>query len=122
MKTRHHLKSANKKHHHAQSRKHSHHHHHNTHRHRRKHWVLNPFRQEDEDEVLAKRTHNRRRWSHVFPLGEAEFVSNATARVSSLRDLMNSHIKVLCCYFMTETSRWPQLEITLSTRNFTNND
>lgn len=44
--------------------------HHNTQRRRRKHWVLNPFRQDDEDEVLAKRTHNRRRWSHVFPLGE----------------------------------------------------
>lgn len=52
-------------------RTHSHHHH--SHRHRRKQWVLNPFRQEDEDEVLAKRTHNRRRWSHVFPIGEAEF-------------------------------------------------
>ena len=37
----------------------------------RKHGLrLNPFRQEDENEVLAKRTHNRRRWSHVFPLGE----------------------------------------------------
>lgn len=43
---------------------------HTTQRRRRKNWVLNPFRQEDEDEVLAKRTHNRRRWSHVFPLGE----------------------------------------------------
>ena len=45
-------------------------HHQSTQRRRRKHWVLNPFRQDDEDEVLAKRTHNRRRWSHVFPLGE----------------------------------------------------
>ena len=35
--------------------------------------VFNPFRQRDEDEVLAKRSHNRRRWSHVFPVGEAEF-------------------------------------------------
>lgn len=48
-------------------------HHHHSYRHRRKVWALNPFRQEDEDEVLAKRTHNRRRWSHVFPLGEDEF-------------------------------------------------
>jgi len=40
---------------------------------RRKPWVLNPFRQQDEDEMLSKRTHNRRRWSHVFPPGEAEF-------------------------------------------------
>lgn len=67
--------------HHSQARKYISYHHHsnhhnNTQRHRRKHWVLNPFRQEDEDEVLAKRTHNRRRWSHVFPLGEAEFVRN----------------------------------------------
>lgn len=34
---------------------------------------FNPFRQSDEDEVLAKRSHNRRRWSHVFPVGEVEF-------------------------------------------------
>jgi hypothetical protein len=32
--------------------------------------AFNPFRQSDEDEVLAKRSHNRRRWSHVFPAGE----------------------------------------------------
>lgn len=47
-------------------------------------WVLNPFRQEDEDEVLAKRTHNRRRWSHVFPLGEAEFKKHAGPNWKSL--------------------------------------
>ena len=35
--------------------------------------VFNPFRQSDEDEVLATRSHNRRRWSHVFPAGEVEF-------------------------------------------------
>ena len=35
-------------------------HHRHSNRHRRKQWVLNPFRREDEDEVLAKRTHNRR--------------------------------------------------------------
>jgi hypothetical protein len=35
--------------------------------------AFNPFRQSDEDAVLAKRSHNRRRWSHVFPLGEVEF-------------------------------------------------
>jgi len=35
--------------------------------------AFNPFRQQDEDEVLAKKSHNRRRWSHVFPLGEIEF-------------------------------------------------
>lgn len=35
--------------------------------------AVNPFRQSDEDEVLAKRSHNRRRWSHVFPVGEVEF-------------------------------------------------
>ncbi len=54
------------------------------HRYRRKVWVLNPFRQEDEDEVLAKRTHNRRRWSHVFPLGEAEFKKHAGPNWKSL--------------------------------------
>jgi len=35
--------------------------------------VVNPFRQQDEDEELEKISHNRRRWSHVFPLGELEF-------------------------------------------------
>lgn len=40
---------------------------------RKKQWVLNPFRQEDEDEVLSKKDHNSRRWSHVFPQGEIEF-------------------------------------------------
>lgn len=44
---------------------------------RRKRWILNPFRQEDEEEVLAKRTHNSRRWSHVFPKGEIEFKRHA---------------------------------------------
>ena len=39
--------------------------------------VLNPFRQEDEEEVLAKRTHNSRRWSHVFPKGEIEYKRHA---------------------------------------------
>ena len=58
--------------------------HHPQHRRRRKHWVLNPFRQEDEDEVLAKRTHNRRRWSHVFPLGEEEFKRHAGPNWKSL--------------------------------------
>mmetsp|Transcript_8359 Transcript_8359/g.17809 ORF Transcript_8359/g.17809 Transcript_8359/m.17809 type:complete len:2336 (+) Transcript_8359:221-7228(+) len=75
--------------HHSQARKYISYHHHsnhhnNTQRHRRKHWVLNPFRQEDEDEVLAKRTHNRRRWSHVFPLGEAEFKRHAGPNWKSL--------------------------------------
>ena len=41
--------------------------------HHRKPWVLNPFRQRDETEILSRRTANRRRWSHVFPLGEEEF-------------------------------------------------
>lgn len=59
-------------------------HHNHSHRHRRKPWVLNPFRQEDEDEVLAKRTHNRRRWSHVFPLGESEFKRHAGPNWKSL--------------------------------------
>lgn len=35
--------------------------------------VVNPFRQKDEDDELEKKSHNRRRWSHVFPLGELEF-------------------------------------------------
>jgi len=39
----------------------------------RKLWTLNPFRQSDEEQVLAERTHNSRRWSHVFPQGEIEF-------------------------------------------------
>jgi len=51
---------------------------------RQKPWVLNPFRQQDEDDVLAKRTHNRRRWSHVFPLGEVEFKRHAGPNWKSL--------------------------------------
>lgn len=39
--------------------------------------AFNPFRQSDEDAVLAKRSHNRRRWSHVFPAGEVEFKRHA---------------------------------------------
>jgi hypothetical protein len=39
--------------------------------------AFNPFRQRDEDEVLAIRSHNRRRWSHVFPVGEIEFKRHA---------------------------------------------
>lgn len=34
---------------------------------RRKPWVLNPFRQQDEDEMLSKRTHNRRYVSRLPP-------------------------------------------------------
>lgn len=37
----------------------------------------NPFRQSDEDEVLATRSHSRRRWSHVFAEGEVEFKRHA---------------------------------------------
>lgn len=55
-----------------------------THHSRRKPWVLNPFRQEDEEELLAKRTHNSRRWSHVFPQGEREFKRHAGPNWRSL--------------------------------------
>lgn len=51
---------------------------------RRKQWVLNPFKQEDEDEVLAKRNHNSRRWSHVFPQGEIEFKRHAGPNFKSV--------------------------------------
>jgi hypothetical protein len=46
--------------------------------------AFNPFRQQDEDEVLAKKSHNRRRWSHVFPLGEVEFKRHAGPNWKSL--------------------------------------
>lgn len=46
--------------------------------------AFNPFREEDEDEVLAKKSHNRRRWSHVFPLGEIEFKRHAGPNWKSL--------------------------------------
>jgi Vacuolar membrane-associated protein Iml1 len=46
--------------------------------------AFNPFRQEDEEEVLAKKSHNRRRWSHVFPLGEVEFKRHAGPNWKSL--------------------------------------
>jgi len=35
--------------------------------------AFNPFRQRDEEAVLALKSHNRRRWSHVFSAGEIEF-------------------------------------------------
>ena len=54
-----------------------------SHRHARKK-VFNPFRQADEDKVLAKRSHNRRRWSHVFPQGEIEFKRHAGPNWKSL--------------------------------------
>lgn len=57
---------------------------HNQQYHHRKTRVTNPFRQEDEEEVLAKRTHNRRRWSHVFPQGEIEFKRHAGPNWKSL--------------------------------------
>ncbi len=31
--------------------------------------LINPFSKEDEEKLLKLRTHNRRRWSHVFPVG-----------------------------------------------------
>ncbi|CAM9371227.1 unnamed protein product [Discosporangium mesarthrocarpum] len=34
---------------------------------------VNPFKKQDEEQLLKLRTHNRRRWSHVFPPGELEF-------------------------------------------------
>uniref|UniRef100_A0A7S3K2H2 Uncharacterized protein n=1 Tax=Aureoumbra lagunensis TaxID=44058 RepID=A0A7S3K2H2_9STRA len=37
---------------------------------------VNPFKREDEEEILRERSHNRRRWSHVFPQGEEEFRTN----------------------------------------------
>ena len=48
-----------------------------THMASRRKKAFNPFRQSDEDEVLAKRSHNRRRWSHVYPEGEVEFKRHA---------------------------------------------
>lgn len=59
-------------------------HRYHSYRSRRKPLVLNPFRQEDEERVLLKRTHNRRRWSHVFPLGEDEFKRHAGPNWKSL--------------------------------------
>ncbi len=34
--------------------------------------------------MLAERSHNRRRWSHVFPLGEIEFKRHAGPNWKSL--------------------------------------
>ncbi len=31
--------------------------------------LINPFSKQDEEKLLTLRTHNRRRWSHVFPVG-----------------------------------------------------
>ena len=51
---------------------------------RSKRFKLNPFRAEDERQLLEKRTHNRRRWSHVFPVGEEEFKRHAYVNWMSL--------------------------------------
>ena len=32
-------------------------------------YEVNPFRKEDGSGFLKTRTHNRRRWSHIFPAG-----------------------------------------------------
>ena len=45
---------------------------------------MNPFKQQDEEAVLAEKSHNRRRWSHVFPLGEIEFKRHAGPNWKSL--------------------------------------
>ncbi len=56
---------------------------------RRKQWVFNPFRQKDEDEVLATKDHNSRRWSHVFPQGEIEFKRQSGPNWRSVSDVEN---------------------------------
>jgi len=48
-----------------------------SHHPKRRSRTLNPFKQQDEEAVLAEKSHNRRRWSHVFPLGEIEFKRHA---------------------------------------------
>ena len=50
----------------------------------RKLFKMNPFRKQDELELLSKRTHNRRRWSHVFPQGVEEFKRHAPINWTSL--------------------------------------
>jgi hypothetical protein len=35
---------------------------------------VNPFRREEGEGFLRTRTHNRRRWSHIFPQGKLEHV------------------------------------------------
>lgn len=47
----------------------------------RKKKAFNPFRQQDEDAVLAEKSHNRRRWSHVFPATEVEFKRHVSAEL-----------------------------------------
>lgn len=49
----------------------------------RKKKAFNPFRQQDEDEVLAEKSHNRRRWSHVFPVTEVEFKRHVSHKLKS---------------------------------------
>jgi len=46
--------------------------------------AINPFRQQEEDEVLAQKSHNSRRWSHVFPQGEIEFKRKSGPNWNSL--------------------------------------
>jgi hypothetical protein len=55
-----------------------------THHSRSRSRTLNPFKQQDEEAILAEKSHNRRRWSHVFPLGEIEFKRHAGPNWKSL--------------------------------------
>jgi hypothetical protein len=55
-----------------------------SHHSKRRSHTLNPFKQQDEEAVLAEKSHNRRRWSHVFPLGEIEFKRHAGPNWKSL--------------------------------------
>jgi len=36
-----------------------------------KHYGINPFKQKEGKKYLNIMSHNRRRWSHVFPVGKA---------------------------------------------------
>lgn len=84
---------------------------------RRKQWVLNPFRQKDEDEVLSKRNHNSRRWSHVFPQGEIEFKRHTGPNFKSvsldvIKSTFNHHVGFyclchVCCYILLSCANLP---------------
>jgi len=62
---------------------------------------FSPFCREDEEDLLRQRTHNRRRWSHVFPYGEVEFKRIPGPNYKSLCQPANLPLTV--DYFPTET-------------------
>ena len=76
--------------------------------------AFNPFRQQDEDAVLAEKSHNRRRWSHVFPATEVEFKRHVSDK-SDRRAKDRCDRQIITSFFATGRA---ELEESVSARHF----